>query len=126
MIPFKPVIELPHEGAFLTEHPADIIRSGRAPNIPFITGLNSEDGALRAAGLYGNPHLVEELNDDFNRIAPISLEYDQTAMNVDYCTEKIRKFYFGDNKIDNSSVAKVVDVSINQLPKMFVTNLFVL
>lgn len=50
MIPFKPVIEPRVEGAFLTEHPADIIKSGKSAQIPWVTGINTEDGALRAAG----------------------------------------------------------------------------
>lgn len=50
MIPFKPVIEPNLEGAFLTEHPTDIIKSGKASDVPWITGLNTEDGVLRAAG----------------------------------------------------------------------------
>lgn len=50
MIPFKPVIEAKVEGAFLTEHPADIIKAGKAAAVPWVTGINTEDGALRAAG----------------------------------------------------------------------------
>ncbi|KAF2899651.1 hypothetical protein ILUMI_06511 [Ignelater luminosus] len=46
LIPFKPVIEPNIKGAFLTEHPIDIIKSGKAANIPFLLGLNSEDGAF--------------------------------------------------------------------------------
>lgn len=111
MIPFKPVIEPPHPGAFLTEHPADIIRSGKSPSVPLITGINTDDGALRAAGIFGNPHLVDELDQDFHRVAPISLLYDKTAHNVDFVSDKIREFYFGDRTIDFSTVQEVVDVS---------------
>lgn len=50
MIPFKPVIEPDLEGAFLTEHPVDIIKTGRAANVPWILGVNTDDGALRVAG----------------------------------------------------------------------------
>lgn len=50
MIPFKPTIEPIHENAFLSEHPADTIRSGKGLNAPWMTGLNKDDGALRSAG----------------------------------------------------------------------------
>lgn len=50
MIPFKPVVEHKHDGAFLTEHPIDTIKKGKQANVPLVVGLNTEDGALRAAG----------------------------------------------------------------------------
>ncbi|KAF2885849.1 hypothetical protein ILUMI_20322, partial [Ignelater luminosus] len=46
MVPFKPVIEPDLEGAFLTEDPIHIIKSGKAAKVPIMTGLTSEDGAL--------------------------------------------------------------------------------
>ncbi|KAF2901295.1 hypothetical protein ILUMI_04893, partial [Ignelater luminosus] len=110
MIPFKPVIEPNVEGAFLTEHPTDIIKSGKASDVPWITGLNTEDGVLRAAAIYGNPHLVEDLDKDFNRVVSISLFYNETATNTDFIGKQIRKFYFGDKKIDNSTRFNVVDM----------------
>lgn len=50
MIPFRPVIEPNLEGAFLVEDPEEIIKSGRSAQVPWITGINTEDGTLRAAG----------------------------------------------------------------------------
>lgn len=49
MIPFRPVIEPNSAGAFLAENPEDIIKSGRSAQVPWITGINTEDGTLRAA-----------------------------------------------------------------------------
>lgn len=50
MIPFKPTIEPKVEGAFLTEHPIEIVKSGKSAPIPLIVGITTEDGALRGAG----------------------------------------------------------------------------
>lgn len=50
MIPFKPVIEPKVENAFITEHPTVIIKSGKCAKVPWITGMNTEEGVLRAAG----------------------------------------------------------------------------
>lgn len=110
MIPFKPTIESNHEGAFLIEHPAETIKSGKV-NIPLLVGLTTDDGALRAAGLFGNPHLIEEINNDFERTIPISLMYDKTAQNVDEVTKKIKKFYFKNKKITRDYLKDVVNVS---------------
>lgn len=49
MIPFKPVVEGKVEGAFLTEAPRDVARSGGLANVPWITGVVTQDGALKAA-----------------------------------------------------------------------------
>lgn len=67
---------------------------------------------LVISGIFGNPHLVEELDKDFDRVVPISLLYDQTANNVDFVSKQIRKFYFGDKKIDESCRQNVTNVNI--------------
>lgn len=50
MIPFKPVVEPKVKDAFLTESPEVLVRSGKFAQVPWIVGLNTDDGALRAAG----------------------------------------------------------------------------
>ncbi|XP_068903336.1 juvenile hormone esterase-like [Tenebrio molitor] len=110
MIPFKPVIEPDLEGAFLVEHPIDSFRSGRFAQVPWIVGLNTEDGALRAAGIFGNPHLIGELDEKFEQVVPISLLYDETSPQSELVTSQIKNFYFGGGTIDNSSRGDVVDM----------------
>jgi len=50
MIPFRPVIEPKHPDAFLTEDPLISVREGRLLDIPWMTGITSDEGALRVAG----------------------------------------------------------------------------
>lgn len=114
MIPFRPVIEPSHPGAFLTEDPAVSSKYGRLLDIPWMTGITSEEGALRAPGIYGrqNGELVKRLNDEFANIAPITLLYHETCPESVHkkVAEKIRAFYFGDHAIDNSTRSDVVDM----------------
>jgi len=63
---------------------------------------------------------VKELDSNFNKIAPISLLYDEryNITNEDFKDEistEIRYFYFGDNPIDytDNSRFKVIQVSTN-------------
>ncbi|CAG9768327.1 unnamed protein product [Ceutorhynchus assimilis] len=100
MIPFKPTIEPEVEGAFLTEHPIDIVKAGKSAQIPLIVGITTEDGALRGAALLNNEDLLQELSDNFEKLLPISLMYDKTATDVDRVTKKIINFYFDNEKID--------------------------
>lgn len=58
--------------------------------------------------------MIDELNDDFERTVPISLLYDDTSNEIEYVTKKIREFYFGDRKIDNSTRKEVIDVGIDE------------
>lgn len=50
MIPFGPVIEPEHPGAFLMEDPLISLREGRLLDIPWMTGVTSEEGALKVPG----------------------------------------------------------------------------
>lgn len=50
MIPFRPVIEPKHPGAFLIEDPLISVREGRLLDIPWLTGITSDEGALKVAG----------------------------------------------------------------------------
>lgn len=50
MIPFRPVIEPDHPGAFLKEEPAESLKTANIADIPWITGFNSQEGTLKVAG----------------------------------------------------------------------------
>ena len=65
---FTPVIEADTQNAFLTEHPLNIVKSGKYLSIPWMTGVNSEEGLLKAAEIYKSPKLIEELDKNFNQI----------------------------------------------------------
>lgn len=48
MVPFPPVIEPDLPGAYITKHPRDIIEP-HGISVPFMTGLTSDEGAMKAA-----------------------------------------------------------------------------
>lgn len=50
MIPFRPVIEPDHPGAFLKEDPAISLKNGNVSDINWMTGVTSHEGAIRSAG----------------------------------------------------------------------------
>ncbi|XP_011149322.1 venom carboxylesterase-6-like [Harpegnathos saltator] len=114
MIPFKPVIEPNHPGAFLTEDPVISTKYGRIADIPWMTGITSEEGSLKAPSIYGSDtnESVKRLNDDFKNLFPISLMYSETCSKPiqDEITSKIREFYFGDRAIDETTRFKVIDM----------------
>ncbi|KAI7815485.1 carboxylesterase, partial [Rhyzopertha dominica] len=118
LIPFRPIVEPKVPGAFISQDPIEIIKSGQFSQIPWLTGINTEDGALRTVPIYSKPSLIQELNDDFDKIAPITLFYGRTSEDVEYITKKVREYYFGDRQIDNSTKDEVT--------KMYTDNWFLL
>lgn len=110
MVPFKPVLEEQSDEAFLTEEPADIIKSNNAAKVPIIVGFTTEDGAFKAAYLFKRRNLLEEINKDFNRMAPFLLVYHESTSNQDKISEKVQKHYFGDREIDNNAKAAFTDM----------------
>ncbi|XP_076548202.1 carboxylic ester hydrolase [Osmia lignaria lignaria] len=114
MIPFRPVIEPVHPGAFLTEDPAISSKHGRLSDIPWMTGITSEEGSLIVPGLYtrNNGELIKRLNNDFLNIAPITLLFGETCPKDEQkrVASEIREFYFGKAPIDNSTRFKLIDM----------------
>lgn len=48
MLPFPPVVEPDLAGAFITKHPRETITEN-AKEIPFVTGITFDEGALKSA-----------------------------------------------------------------------------
>ncbi|KAF2902649.1 hypothetical protein ILUMI_03534 [Ignelater luminosus] len=109
IIPFKPVIEPSIEGAFIVEDPIDTIKSGKSAQIPFITGVTTEEGAIRSAGLSSDANLLEELNKNFDKLAPIIFMYEDNPKK-DEVSKKIRNYYFGDKNIDDSTKGELTNL----------------
>ncbi|KAF2902810.1 hypothetical protein ILUMI_03375 [Ignelater luminosus] len=110
MIHFKPVIEPDLNGAFITEHPLDIVKSGKAANVPFLIGITTEDGALKSAGYYHNPQWIDDIDRDFNRVIQISLQYGNNNAKKEKISKELRQFYFGSKKIDNTTKSELTNL----------------
>nr|QCC89025.1 carboxylesterase 10 [Meteorus pulchricornis] len=114
MIPFRPVIEPNHPGAFLNKEPAESIKTGDMADIPWMTGFNSQEGAIKVAGLYGlkNGEYIKLLNDRFMELAPMTLMFDNTCpkQSLQDVSKKIRNFYVGDRSFDESTKFELIDM----------------
>ncbi|XP_071875787.1 carboxylic ester hydrolase [Bombus fervidus] len=114
VIAFRPVIEPVHPGAFLTEDPVGMSKNGRISDIPWMTGIMSEEGSLVVPGFYGrnNGELIKKLNKYFLDFAPITLVIDETCRKDEQkrVSAKIRKFYFDQAAIDNSTRFQLINM----------------
>nr|XP_029723886.1 venom carboxylesterase-6-like [Aedes albopictus] len=100
MIPFPPVVEPDHPGAFITKHPRDEYEP-HAMGLPWMTGLTMDEGALKSASLINLPELRASLNQHWDRALPLSLYYDhhEDPNKRQEITEAINKFYFNNRKL---------------------------
>ncbi|CAH1119496.1 unnamed protein product [Phaedon cochleariae] len=106
LLPFRPIVEPDSNGAFLTEHPLEIIKSGKLLDVPSVVGLTTEEGAIKSAGLK-NANLLDEFCERFDEISPVSLFLDRVVKNPKPIISEIRKFYFGDKPLNKESLADI-------------------
>ncbi|XP_001603584.1 esterase E4 [Nasonia vitripennis] len=111
---FSPVVEPKIEGVerFLRAQPVDIIRSGDFNHVPLITGVTKDEivgTALRAAeaAQKGNTSYFDDLNAEWERVAPISFQYDRTGEQSVQASRALKKFYFNDEPVSFKNVDKL-------------------
>ena len=110
MVPFPPVIEDKHDEALLTENPK-FKTDMHGNSVPWMTGINSEEGALKSAALIYNSELTSDLLKNWNRALPISLYYNHIEPEKrDEITKKIDEFYFKNEKLTHSTMQNLTNL----------------
>ncbi|XP_012527268.2 esterase FE4 [Monomorium pharaonis] len=89
---------------FLPEQPYDLIRKGKFHKVPLIAGVteNEFDGVVAFVNEQhelGNDSLVNDLNNDWYRLAPINFMYERDTPRSRNISTELRRFYFGDKPI---------------------------
>lgn len=98
MIPFPPVVEHEHEGAFITRHPRDEV-APHALSMPWIIGLTSDEGAMKSAAFAESPKLMADLNENWDKAWPLMLYYDHHPKDKQrQITQAITEFYFNNER----------------------------
>ncbi|KAF2887003.1 hypothetical protein ILUMI_19169, partial [Ignelater luminosus] len=59
--------------------------------------------------LYNNSHLIEELDRDFDRLAPIIFMYEDNPKKAEI-SKKLKNYYFGNKNIDDSTKTKLTNL----------------
>lgn len=132
---WAPVIEADYgQQRFLPEHPVQILNSGKFAKVPFISGITSDEFADRAfsklkicllisipyhlffiLGIIANSSLLQSLDKEFDKYAPISFQYERDTENSKSISKELRKFYFGTKPIDNSSLPQLAQLYADAL-----------
>lgn len=106
--PFGPVIERKSSGAFLSEEPSTIIKSGAYNHVPIIIGYTTREGML--SEIYQKPKPYKPVT-DFELCIPHFMKL-QLGSNISKMVAKqIKEFYFGDKEPSTENVDKFYIVS---------------
>ncbi|XP_049831431.1 juvenile hormone esterase-like [Schistocerca gregaria] len=107
--PFVPVLEAAGSpGALITREPADLLRSGAFRQRPLIIGFTSREGLLFFKDILQNKSAIPDLDKNFHKIIPSNVPM-KDPLRV-FVGKKIKKFYFGGQPFDESSISTYCDV----------------
>nr|XP_050870056.1 venom carboxylesterase-6-like [Vespula vulgaris] len=111
--PFGPVVEKHGDAPFIDQSPIDIIQSGNAQDIPWITSTTSEEGLYPVAQFIADDKYLKELNENWNTIAPYFLDFYYTIPKKKQVktAELIRKHYFGSKQINKTTVEFLIQMA---------------
>ncbi|KAI7815087.1 carboxylesterase [Rhyzopertha dominica] len=103
LAPFGPVAEKISKGAFLSDLPYQLLKKGKINKVPWINSYTENDFAFFAA-LFERD--VDKIDTCWKTWANYLLEFDKTvAENDKACVAmKVRKFYFGKEKISKDTM----------------------
>uniref|UniRef100_A0A2A4K1B6 Carboxylesterase type B domain-containing protein n=2 Tax=Heliothis virescens TaxID=7102 RepID=A0A2A4K1B6_HELVI len=101
---WRPVVE-PDFGQerFLVEEPMVSIREGRMHSVPFIISQTTGEFFWKAFYVLNNQTLLNTMNAEWNRIAPISFILPRNESSDRLAT--LRKAYLGDGRLENSTAS---------------------
>ncbi|KAM0730969.1 Esterase FE4 [Formica fusca] len=103
---WSPVVEPEVHGVerFLPEQPVDLIRKGKFHKVPLIAGVTKDEFggvvvAIEQQHRLGNNSILDDLNNDWYKIAPIAFIYERDTPRSRYISTELRQFYFGNQSI---------------------------
>lgn len=97
---FAPVIEPKHQGAFLSDHPAQIYMNGGASKVPWITGFTKYEMGWLLADFIQNTTAVAELNRDWNTLGEVFMTIRNISGYNGRTANIIRDFYLGGKNME--------------------------
>ncbi|XP_078045290.1 venom carboxylesterase-6 [Augochlora pura] len=110
---FGPVVEkqkCPYP--FINASPIEIMNRGDLLDVPWLTSVTSGEGLYPAAEFVADDDLLEQLNENWQDIAPYLLNYNDTIplSQQKEVAEKIRKHYLGSKEICSSTVGSLIQM----------------
>ncbi|KAF2904197.1 hypothetical protein ILUMI_01989 [Ignelater luminosus] len=107
LTPFSPVVEKPSSGAFITDYPYNLLKSGDIADLPWMTGSTTEEGIL---GILILGFQYDDLNKRWDTVLPYILSYEHTAFDSDKAVvaHKIKEFYLDGKNVTEDNVQSFI------------------
>lgn len=111
---YRPVVEPKNvAGAYLTDTPLNLLRSGKYTKVPFMTGLVQVEGAVRAAAIIVNEPLKEQLNQNMSTILPLLMDLQlKGSEREEFTGEIINKYLPSTGKVTPENEKSFIKVSL--------------
>ncbi|XP_076627824.1 juvenile hormone esterase [Colletes latitarsis] len=111
--PFGPIPEKFGDEPFIDRLPVEIVSSGDVHDIPWITGVTSEEGLYPVAEFIAIPEALKTLEDNWDLLAPHFLDYNYTLPKEEHVevARLIKNHYFGSKKIDETTTKSLVEMA---------------
>ncbi|XP_066589450.1 venom carboxylesterase-6-like [Prorops nasuta] len=108
--PFGPVVEKSGVMPFISRSPVEIINDREVQDVPWITGVVSEEGLYPAAEFVDNTEILQHLDINWNLIAPHLLDYNYTLPQDQHVNvaQMIRKQYLDSKPINTETAHPLV------------------
>ncbi|CAG7822766.1 unnamed protein product [Allacma fusca] len=88
---YSPSVEtIIDDDTFLHANPYRILKSGNFSRVPWLTGVNSEEGLVYSARIARNKNVSTRIFSNWKNVAPILLNYDDHRRDI---AERVRNFY---------------------------------
>ncbi|KAF5306936.1 hypothetical protein FQA39_LY00166 [Lamprigera yunnana] len=101
-----PVIEQDFgQQRFLPAHPVELMQNDQFAKVPFLTGVTTDEFVKQAFNMLKNPQLLQ----DMDKYPPISSLYEKESNSTKTVSKELKKIYFEDKPIDNSTTAGLVN-----------------
>ncbi|XP_055918981.1 juvenile hormone esterase-like [Eupeodes corollae] len=107
---FRPVIEEPSPDAFLTVDPSELIASGRYTQVPWMTGMVPNEGAVRALSIISNETLRSDFNNNFDDFIGKLMEFPFTEGVDSKINDLINHYFYGIHELNEKTTQNFVDM----------------
>ncbi|KAK5649724.1 hypothetical protein RI129_000753 [Pyrocoelia pectoralis] len=104
IIKWKPVVERDFgQERFLIENPITAVQNGRSARVPIMMSITREEFSYLAYAIVANETLLEEMDKEFERVAPIAFLYERDTEHSRHISRKLREFYLGVGNFSKAS-----------------------
>ncbi|KAI4456240.1 carboxylesterase [Holotrichia oblita] len=116
IIQWSPVIEQDFgQSRFLTASPIELALKGKMKKVPILAGITADEFGGRAFDLISNETLLNDLDKEFEKYAPIAFIYERGTEKSKTISKSLKSFYFKDKRIDKTSLPALAQLFSDSL-----------